>query len=421
MNRPKIFILLLIILSIESINSGLFLPLLEKIISSLTLNQGILEDSGNSTADILLNSGFVTILSPAFLIFAPIIGYYSDIYGRKKLLLLAIASAAIGYALIFLGVKTNNITIMIIGFIILSLSNIDLPIILALTTDISTSNNRSWYFALCFATTLLLQIAGQLGDKILQTPMISSTVQNINSLWLLVALELFNFILAIICLPETNHNHQSNPKVNLEIVLSTILQLFSFKNFRVLLVNLFIFYFVWGLYNESIFSYLTTKLSWSSNQATYFSWLEIGTILLVMLSVYQFLLKKYSHHLLLQIGVIMTSIGFICCAIFHTSLGQIIFIIPASIGISLAIPLFWSLLSFESDPTKQGLAMAFISISWVIAWMSSGFVNKILISYGAYQGMLAIGILSIIMLYTSCFDLGKIKVCNISAKDISAV
>ena len=387
----------------------------------MTLNHGILEESGNSTADILLNSGFVTILSPAFLIFAPILGYYSDIYGRKKLLLFAIVCAAFSYALIFLGVKSNNIVIMILGFIIMSLSNIDLPLILALTTDISTHNNRSWYFALCFIATLLLQIAGQFGSKLFQTPIFSSTLHSLNSIWILVALEIFNFLLATSCLPETNNNKHENSVITLDIILSTIMQLFSVKYFRILFINLLIFYFAWGLYNESIFSYLTTVLSWSNNQATYFTWLQVGIMMIVIMSAYRFLIKKYSHLRLLKVSIMMTSLSFIGCSLFQTSLGQIIFIIPASIGIALAIPLFWTLLSFVSDTSKQGVAMAFINIPWVIAWMSSGFLNKLLVQNGAHRGLLAIGIINAIILFITFLDLSKIKLIGVSTKNISVI
>lgn len=379
MKLSQTFILLSIILLIESVVSGLFLPTVMHLMQLINQHHSKMPQIDNAIQDVLFGSGFIILLSPMYLFFSPIIGISADQWGRKRFLTLAVICAIIGYSGILTGIYTHSLMVILIGLLIFSISNTDLPLIMSITTDITLPSNRSSYFIVIQGLSLVLIIAGQIGDNILQTPWAASVNAPVLILGLLIALELLNLIL-VRCLPETLIQKSSSPKITTEEILNRFIHLFTTPGIKSLLLYLISIYFVWGLYSQHNERYMTQVLHWNSLQVSHCFIYQNSTMLMSLLAVYV-LMKRFDLHRLLLTGIFITSIGFIGSCCFQHSLNYILFVLPFNFGLFLVIISCWTLLSHKGK-NQQGLLMSIIALFWAIAWMLSGIYATHLSEHG---------------------------------------
>ncbi len=369
MKSSHTFFLLSIILLIEAIVSGLFLPTVLHLMQLINHHNSKMPQIDNEIQDVLFGSGFIILLSPMYLFFSPIIGISADQWGRKRFLTLAVICAIIGYSGILMGISTHSLMLILMGLIIYSISNTDLPLIMSMTTDITLPENRASYFIVIQGLSLVLIIAGQVGDNILQSHWAASVNAPVRILGILIALEILNLIF-VRCLPETLLQKSLSPKITTEEILNRFIHLFTTPGIKSLLLYLISIYFVWGLYFQHNERYMIQILHWTSSEASHFLIYQYSIMMISLLVIYV-LMKRFDLRRLLLAGIFTTSIGFIGSCCFQHPLNYILFALPFNFGLLLVIISCWTLLSHQGK-NQQGLLMSLIALSWAIAWMLSG-------------------------------------------------
>lgn len=176
MKRPLIVIYAAIVLDAAGI--GLIFPILPALLAEVT-------HAGNVATTI----GIMTALYAAVqFVFAPVLGALSDRIGRRPVLLISLAGAAINY--LFLAFA-GSLTLLLLGRAIAGLTSANVSVATAYITDITEEDRRARRFGLLnamFGIGFIVGpvLGGTLGDHSLRLPFIAAAV--LNGVNLLIAL-----------------------------------------------------------------------------------------------------------------------------------------------------------------------------------------------------------------------------------------
>jgi DHA1 family tetracycline resistance protein-like MFS transporter len=208
MNRPLVVIYAAVVL--DAVGIGLIFPILPRLLEDVTHVQNI-----------ALCIGIMTALYAIMqFLFAPMLGALSDNLGRRPVLLISLAGAAMNYVVMAFA---PQLWMLILGRAIAGLTSANVSVATAYITDISPEETRARRFGLLnamFGIGFIIGpvLGGLLGDYWLRLPFIAAAVLNG-----------CNFVLASLILPESRQ--PSREKLNLDALnpLRPLRWIFSIK------------------------------------------------------------------------------------------------------------------------------------------------------------------------------------------------
>lgn len=239
MNKPLIVIFTTIALDAAGI--GLIFPILPRLLEEVT-----------HVDNVAPYIGFMTALYAVMqFIFAPVLGALSDRLGRRPVLLISLAGAAINYGVMAFA---PQLWMLLIGRAIAGLTSANISVATAYITDISPVEKRARRFGLfnaMFGLGFIVGpvIGGVLGDYWLRLPFIAAAVLNAG-----------NLLLALFVLPESRT--PSREKFNLAALnpLRPLRWAFSMKNLMPVTIAFFIlsatgevYGTCWALWGNDVF------------------------------------------------------------------------------------------------------------------------------------------------------------------------
>lgn len=183
--------------TLDAIGMGLIMPILPDLLRELTQSDVIAGQYGALAA----------VYSLMQFICAPVLGVLSDRYGRRPVLLISLAVAAVDYVLMALA---PTLWLLYLGRIIAGIAGANMAVATAYITDISPPAERGRRFgwmSACFGLGLIAGpvLGGWLGEVSLRYPF-----------WLAAICNGLNLLLALFVLPESR---KASP---LPLVLSTL-------------------------------------------------------------------------------------------------------------------------------------------------------------------------------------------------------
>lgn len=182
MNRPLIVIFTAIVL--DAVGIGLIFPILPSLLKEVTHAENV--------------APFVGIMMSLYaamqFVFAPLLGSLSDRLGRRPVLLISLAGAAVNY--LFLAFAPN-LWLLLLGRAVAGLTSANTSVAAAYITDISPADKRARRFGLLnamFGIGFIVGpvLGGSLGDYGLRLPFMAAAVLNA-----------CNLLLAFFLLPES--------------------------------------------------------------------------------------------------------------------------------------------------------------------------------------------------------------------------
>src|SRR5450631_422122 len=182
MNKPLIVIFTAI--GLDAVGIGLIFPILPRLLEDVTHVHNVAPYIGTMTA----------LYAVMQFIFAPVLGTLSDRLGRRPVLLLSLAGAAINYVVMAFA---PQLWMLLLGRAVAGLTGANISVATAYITDISPEDERARRFGLFNATFGIGFIfgpvlGGVLGDYWLRLPFIAAAVLNA-----------CNLLLALVVLPES--------------------------------------------------------------------------------------------------------------------------------------------------------------------------------------------------------------------------
>jgi MFS transporter, DHA1 family, tetracycline resistance protein len=403
---------LLLITFIGTLGFSIVLPFLVFLVTDL---------GGNAIVYGLLGATY-----PAFqLIGAPMLGRWSDIYGRKKILLLSHGGTLAGWVifLIALFLPANNLfnnDSSIIGTFVITLplavlflaraidglTGGNVSVANAYVADISSNENRSKNFGKIAISSNLGFIAGPV-----LTGILGATVYG-EVLPVLAALILSSVVLVVIVLflketkcsvlmdvPEKKHVGRVfsfEPKECYKIANPERLkfrQVFKLKDISFLLVLYFLIFLGFNIFYTSFPIHAVDGLGWTVTQMGIFFAVLSGIIVAVQGPILRKALKKFSEEQLVIIGSVILGTNFILLVSSDTILIYAAAVLFA-VGNGLMWPPVMSILSNRAGTvyqgTVQGVASSFSSLASIIGLIMGGLLYTTL---GATTFLISAGVI----------------------------
>ena len=381
MNKPLIVIFTAICL--DAVGIGLIFPILPHLLQEVTQAQ-----------DIAVYVGIMTALYAAMqFVFAPVLGALSDTIGRRPVLLISLAGAAVNYVIMAFA---PSLLLLFIGRAIAGLTSANMSVASAYITDISPADQRAHRFGLTnamFGAGFIIGpvLGGLLGDYWLRLPFIAAAVLNA-----------CNLLLALFVLPESRPLESRAPsrqKLDLAALnpLRPLKWIASMKG----LLPIVSVYFVFSAAGES---YGTCWALWGFDS---FGWngfwigLSLGTFGICQ-TICQAFLPGPATRLLGERGSVMTGIAAAAIALLvmaFANQGWMIFaIMPIFTLVGIGNPAFQALATRQVEPDRQGelqgVLASTVSLASIIAPL--GFSSLYFVTQENWPG----GIwLSVIALY----------------------
>ncbi|WP_407060029.1 Tet(A)/Tet(B)/Tet(C) family tetracycline efflux MFS transporter [Devosia epidermidihirudinis] len=172
--------------TLDAIGIGLIFPILP----------ALLRDVGHMTQVATTLGIMLALYSACQFLFSPILGVLSDRYGRRPVLLVSLAGAAIDYLVMAFA---PELWMLVLGRAISGITSANMAVATAYITDISTEEERARRFGLfhaMFGVGFIIGpvLGGVLGDIWVRAPFIAAA-----------ALNGINLALALFVLPESRH------------------------------------------------------------------------------------------------------------------------------------------------------------------------------------------------------------------------
>lgn len=182
MNKPLVVIFTAI--GLDAVGISLIFPILPRLIEDVT-----------QSANVAPTIGILAALYAAMqFVFAPVLGALSDRLGRRPVLLVSLAGAALNYGMMAVA---PSLSLLLLGRAIAGLTSANISVATAYITDITPEDMRARRFGLfnaMFGAGFILGpvIGGVLGDYWVRLPFIAAALLNAG-----------NLLLALFVLPES--------------------------------------------------------------------------------------------------------------------------------------------------------------------------------------------------------------------------
>lgn len=386
--------------------------------------------------------GLLAAMYPAFqLIGAPILGRWSDIYGRKKVLLISNGGTLIGWIIFLFAFFLPVVNIFSINSAIIGTFVITLPLVVlffarsldgitggnvsvanAYLADVSSDENRSKNFGKMAISSNLGFIVGPAIAGILGGTIYKEMLPVLAAVFIsLIALIVIGFTLkeskstaVVIQVPEKENIRKvfsQECKECYKTVNPTNLKfqdVFKLKHISFLLVLYFFIFLGFNIFYTSFPIHAVASLKWSITEMGIFYAVLSGIMVLVQGPVLRKALQKFSEEKLVIIGSIILGTNFILFVSNDIILlygGAILF----AIGNGLMWPSIMSILSKRAGTVHQGavqgVASSFGSLASIIGLTIGGLLYNLI---GIDTFLISAAVIFIVFIMS--FQLLKIRV-----------
>lgn len=352
---------------------------------------------------------------PAFqLLGSPILGRWSDIYGRKKVLLLSNAGTALGWILFLIALVLPHDGVLNVNMIYFGTVMISVPLLFiflaraidgitggnisvanAYLSDVSSEENRSSNFGKMAISSNLGFILGPALAGILGGTVYGALLPVLAALLLsIVTIFVIAFLLK-----------ESKTKANTILISQegTIRKVFSqeckdclppasdvepkfrdvfkLKYVSFLLILYFLIFLGFNIYYSSFPTHAANTLQWSVTQLGIFYAVLSGIMVFIQGPVLKKALKKFSEEKLVVVGSIILGTNFVL--FFSTNIISIcIAVVLFAVGNGLMWPSFMSLLSKRAGTVHQGavqgIAGSFGGVASIIGLIAGGVLYSLI-------------------------------------------
>jgi MFS family permease len=331
--------------------------------------------------------GLLAATYPAFqLIGAPILGRWSDIYGRKKILLLSNAGTAIGWILFLFALilpfgESFNINSIYLGTIVIvvpllliflaraidGITGGNISVANAYLSDISSDESRSKNFGKMAISSNLgfilgPAIAGILGGTIYGTilPVLAALLLSLITLVVIAfLLKESRSISNPILVPEEGTIRKvfaqecKDCYESVSPVKPKMRDVFKLEYIPFLLVLYFLIFLGFNIYYASFPTHAVNDLKWSVTQLGIFYAVLSGIMVFIQGPVLRKALKKFSEEKLVIIGSIILGTNFVLF-VSNNIISVFVAVILFALGNGLMWPSFMSILSKRAGTVLQG-------------------------------------------------------------------
>lgn len=322
-------------------------------------------------------------------LFSPILGRFSDKYGRRPILIISTFITTLSYLLIAL---FPTLWAFFIGRILAGIGGSNISVVQAYIADISQSHERTKLLALFGSIFSIGFIIGPFVGGFL-----SAEIAKQAPFYFMSILSFINIVLIFFFIKESNTSLQKHIKIEI-LNIKVTKELMRPKNMAFLLILFFLINFTFSL-TIGIFPLYTKELfDWTEKEVGYNMALW-GVLSFAMQAVgMRLLLKKLNELQVIKLSMLVFGATFIGYG-FITNVPQLIVVTSLSaVGFSLLPPTIQSLISLESSDEEQGLALGVAQSFGALARIGGPLIGGAIAIYHINYPYILSGIIMLLVL-----------------------
>jgi MFS family permease len=365
----------------------IFTPLL------LYTQEGLLPAQTPENVRILLLGLVIFVYPFGQFLSSPILGAFSDRFGRRPILIFSLAVSTLVYALIGLGIIFSSLSIIILSLFIVGLSEGNITIAHSTVADVAHKRERSRFFGyVTFSSSLSYVFGPLLGGRLADPPLYSSIAFAMP--FFVVSLLLFMTLCWIYFGFKESLSFHQRKKISYLEAFTNLKNLFFMRHVRFLFLTNFILYLAIFGYFQSFPIFIVTQfevnvwtlslfIAWSAVPflivnlwltayfANRFSPVQVAVFSAVWMGVFLEILLLPSHIEILWLTLFLVGLGAAAC-----------------------LPSIIALLSARAEESEQGRVIGINQslqfFAEAFAGLSMGFLAAIFVKFA----LIIFGILS---------------------------
>lgn len=377
-NSSKLLWIIFLTIFIDMLGVGVLIPVFPLLV--IKGSEFNIVPMGWNNSQAMIMAGWLLAIYPlSQFIFTPILGQFSDRYGRRKFLALSIFGTSVSYLLFAVAIHTRNLPLMFFSRFIDGASGGNISIAQAVIGDISQPAKRARNFGLIGVSIGIGFVFGPFIGGKLSDPELVSWFSAATPFEFTTLLSFINALLIVGLLPETLKIKNTH-KIDYWRSFHNIIGLNKNLRLRKLIFSLFLFnagftFFssFWGVVLQEVFEFKQGQVG------NYFAYIGI-MIILAQGGLVRRLSGKIAEYKVLPIAMIGMAISLFVNYIIPLNQPSLIYYIPPFIAIFAALcKAFGSaLITKVSDSDKLGEAMGINSsanaLGQAIPYLLAGYV-----------------------------------------------
>lgn len=299
-----------------------------------------------------------SIYSVSQFLATPIIGKFSDRFGRKPLLIISLAGTVIAN---FIAGTATSAAVLFLARLLDGITGGNSSVAQAVISDVTTPENRAKGFGIFGAA---------FGSGLILGPAISLLAQRISlgsSFLVSGAIALVALLITIFFLPETIKNKAESSHNVFDLGLGNLIKGLVIPRVGILLIINFFIGTTFTIFTYAFQPYFINVLGQNSQSLT-LMFIMIGVLgLLMQTEGIQFLTLKFNLINILFIALLIRSLSFVLMPLWSNVVYFVGISVLFSIFNSLVQPIINTLISLNTKPEHQGTALglnsSYLSIS----------------------------------------------------------
>jgi len=352
-NRSPLLVLFFTIF-LDMLGVGMLIPVIPILFAQPSSSHYLLPVGTSPETGYLLLGILLALFSLGQFIAAPIIGQFSDKFGRKRLLAFSILGTGVGHALFAYAIFIGNIPLLFAARLFSGVAGGNIVVAQAAIADVTLPRDRSKNFGLIGAAFGLGFIFGPFIGGKLADPNIVSWFNAAVPFCFAALLSFANVVLVRYFLTETNTHMKHDHTIDWGRSLRNIAHAFSLAQIRPLFITSFIYQIGFTFYVTFASVFLLTRFGFTEGMlGNYFAYIGIW-IVIVQSVLTRFTSRWFSESQILQNSLISAGLSIIAIVIAPQA-GLLYVIVPffaAAVGLSNAN--LTALISRSAGPSIQG-------------------------------------------------------------------
>lgn len=339
-------------LLLDSIGFGIVFPIIPILFTDAASPEFML--GGHSHGTQLFLAGLIAaVFGIMQFVAAPLFGELSDIYGRKRLLILGVGVLGLSQLLFGFGIETGSILLLFVARIVAGLAAGNMSVAQAMIADVSEPQDRAKNFGMIGAAFGLGFIIG---------PLIGGYLSGISGdaavpFWLSAALGLINVVFISLTLRETHHRPNAEHSFTLSKGLQNIKIALTDKDARPLWFSIFFYFSGFTFFTSFNGIMLVERFGFNESEVGIF-FAAVGVFIVITQTVILRIVSKlYREREILRFTIPVTAVAVLAYA-FVPEPYMVYLLIPImAVPQGLTMANLSALVSRGVSAEKQGAAM----------------------------------------------------------------